>query len=106
MDARLLKQQKTDVFEIVKGGGLDPLAFEWMDRKNPHSVQYSVLQLRSEPSFYFEFDYVTHFLPHCSPWRDRRETRLSTANWTEVLNYVSVWTQSLKNELSTPDPWD
>ena len=103
---RLLNKQKNDVFERVKQGGLDPLGFEWVDRKNAHNVQYSVLRLRSEPSFYFDFDYTDHFRPHCSPWHDRREVRLSTASWIEVLNYVNAWIQSLKNELNTPDPWN
>jgi hypothetical protein len=107
MDARLLNTQKTDVFTVIKQGGLDPLLFSFEDgRATIDKSPVSVLRFKTERPYYFKFDfYHGNFTAQCSPWQDRRETRFEIGRWSAVPQHVGRWIDCLQSELNTPDPW-
>src|SRR5438132_5594652 len=107
MDARLLNSQKTDVFNVIKQQGLDPLLFFWEDgQATVDKSPVSILRFKTERSYFFKFDFYNgKFTAQCSPWQRRRETRFQIGEWGLVPGYVGQWVNYVNSELNTPDPW-
>ncbi len=60
MNQVLLTSRKNEIFEVVEGAGLDPARLEWMEVASLHGSEQRVsrLVLKTDPDFYFQFDYL------------------------------------------------
>jgi len=111
IDATLLNTHKRDVFDSLRGVGLDPLQFEWTVRSigaipGRAARQVSELYAKSRPEFKFVCDFYNHFYhAHCSPWQGMRQSSLPDLSWENLLPFIERWAQIVNDELNTPDPW-
>lgn len=103
----LLRSQKNQVFEIIKGQGLDPFNFEWTTSQSGYNEGDVIpcLKYRNTP-YYFNFDrnkkeHWTTF----SPGYQEIEEKWAPCTWKDQLIMVEEWLKNLKREIE-PDMWD
>src|SRR5437867_4004758 len=102
MDARLLKSQRVEVFDVIKSRDVDPLMFSWGEGVW-YSNEISVLQFPEE-YFYFEFGYNPNLVNYRyggkrAPGSEQREVTYEATTWKAVLMQVSNWVNAVKKEL-------
>lgn len=104
----LLKDQKNELFRIVRDEGFDPSDFEWVGaegRRGGRDYEISVLMYKDSPYFY-KFDvvrdgYLCERCPGDKTTADRDDEKI----WENVVPDFLEWLRRLKSEIDTPDLW-
>lgn len=105
----LLKTQKNEIFEILRGAGLEPADFSWSEEESLISEDLIVSRLKyRDGRFYYQFDFSERTEAHwyeCSPGQGIAVQSEYTATWAQQLYQTNTWANLLKSEIDAPDLW-
>ena len=103
----LLKSQKNEIFELIKGMYLNPSEFEWIECDSEMVPGLRISKLIHRPTgFYCMFDRsgISQWTEY-SPGDESAIERKDSYFWFNQSEHVLKWLKSLSRELEAPDLW-
>lgn len=103
----VLKTQRNQIIDAIKGRGIDPAEFEWTERRSGRTMELVISVLTHRPTgYYFVFDFRNgrHYIER-SPAPDSARDEQYPGDWDNARRYVLDWLSILKREIEAPDLW-
>lgn len=104
---KLLKSQKTEIFDLIEVNGLSPLQFEIIFIPNNYNSALSITKLLFKGTDYyftFSFQQEEHYSTFC-PGDEKYVEEEHSGDWETQKDAVINWLSYLKREINTPDKW-